>query len=404
MKSHTRNILIVAGLVLLGFFLWHFDVFTDQTSVEKPDDHKVIIVGAGAAGLSAARELEQVGIEYLIIEASDTYGGRLKASEDFIDVPLDLGAEWIHEDPRILEDITGKDDIPESVDIITYNPRELLWFEDGYLSDESQELIDYEEYKFKDTTWFDIFSQYVVPDVEDSIVYNRAVSGIDYAGDVIKVATVDGTTYQPTEIYEAHEVIVTVPVSVLQKEYIDFTPALPGEVIAAINRIEFSTGFKVFLEFDEKFYPEMLQLGPVNQSNQHEEAVFFDALFGKDTERHVLGVLFVGAQADPYVDLSDSEITQKLLDLIDEISDGKGRKHFMQSLVQNWTQEPYIQGAYTTETDDPYIGTLRTIMRPIQNRLFFAGSAYDLQQQGTVPGAYRTGVRAAQKIIDMYGL
>ena len=39
---------------------------------------KVIIIGAGASGLAAAKVLEQNNIDYTILEATNRYGGRLK--------------------------------------------------------------------------------------------------------------------------------------------------------------------------------------------------------------------------------------------------------------------------------------------------------------------------------------
>lgn len=54
--------------------------------------HDVVIVGAGSAGLYAARTLEELGYEVLVIEASDRIGGRVK-SETLGDMRVDLGAE-----------------------------------------------------------------------------------------------------------------------------------------------------------------------------------------------------------------------------------------------------------------------------------------------------------------------
>ncbi|MFT5603021.1 MAG: heterodisulfide reductase subunit A-like polyferredoxin, partial [Flavobacteriales bacterium] len=62
----------------------------------------VIIVGAGASGLAAAKKLEEEGISYQIFEATDKIGGRIQKDETFADFPIDLGAEWIHEDKSIL--------------------------------------------------------------------------------------------------------------------------------------------------------------------------------------------------------------------------------------------------------------------------------------------------------------
>src|ERR1044072_2802174 len=62
------------------------------------DHYEVIIIGAGAAGLAAARHLAQAGIKPLIIEARDRIGGRVHTIREN-DVPVELGAEFIHGNP-----------------------------------------------------------------------------------------------------------------------------------------------------------------------------------------------------------------------------------------------------------------------------------------------------------------
>jgi monoamine oxidase len=52
---------------------------------------RVIIIGAGIAGLSAARELADRGYEVIVLEARDRVGGRC-----YTDNGIDLGAHWIH--------------------------------------------------------------------------------------------------------------------------------------------------------------------------------------------------------------------------------------------------------------------------------------------------------------------
>eukprot|EP00978_Attheya_sp_CCMP212_P026386 scaffold86667_cov47-Attheya_sp.AAC.1 len=61
----------------------------------------ILIIGAGAAGLFAGYTLEYCGLtNYRILEASSDFGGRVQEMTDFLDVPIDLGAEWIHGDPK----------------------------------------------------------------------------------------------------------------------------------------------------------------------------------------------------------------------------------------------------------------------------------------------------------------
>ena len=58
-------------------------------------ENKVVIIGAGFAGLVAARELQTAGIEYEILEAKDRIGGRAW-TEERMGRPLELGATWVH--------------------------------------------------------------------------------------------------------------------------------------------------------------------------------------------------------------------------------------------------------------------------------------------------------------------
>ena len=66
---------------------------------------KVIIIGAGAGGLSAGYLLNQLGVDFEILEASSEFGGRMKINTDFADFPIPLGAEWIETKIEIFSEI-----------------------------------------------------------------------------------------------------------------------------------------------------------------------------------------------------------------------------------------------------------------------------------------------------------
>src|SRR5439155_1692882 len=65
-----------------------------------PRDHKrvdVLVLGAGAAGLAAARDLSHAGLRVTVIEARPRIGGRVLTVHDpRSPVPIELGAEFIH--------------------------------------------------------------------------------------------------------------------------------------------------------------------------------------------------------------------------------------------------------------------------------------------------------------------
>ncbi len=70
---------------------------------QNPD---VIILGAGAAGLSAAIELTRAGLAVSVIEARNRIGGRIFTLRDPVcDAPIELGAEFIHGKPPEIWDL-----------------------------------------------------------------------------------------------------------------------------------------------------------------------------------------------------------------------------------------------------------------------------------------------------------
>src|SRR2546428_11578389 len=60
----------------------------------------VIVIGAGAAGLVAARELAGAGLSVRVLEARDRVGGRAWTDRETLGVPIDRGGAWLHSAER----------------------------------------------------------------------------------------------------------------------------------------------------------------------------------------------------------------------------------------------------------------------------------------------------------------
>jgi monoamine oxidase len=69
-------------------------------------DFDALIIGAGAAGLSAARELDRAGKHVCCLEARDRIGGRvLTVYDPLTPVPIEMGAEFVHGRPGEIFDL-----------------------------------------------------------------------------------------------------------------------------------------------------------------------------------------------------------------------------------------------------------------------------------------------------------
>ncbi|MEM6394857.1 MAG: NAD(P)/FAD-dependent oxidoreductase [Bacteroidota bacterium] len=358
---------------------------------------KVLIVGAGAAGLSAGYLLNRLGIDFEIVEASSRYGGRLKHDNSFADFPIDLGAEWIHESPSVLTDILNNPQIDADLDIIVYNPQEIKTYNEGNLSNLNVGSNFYSEYKFKSTTWFSFFERFIIPEVQDRIVLNAPIARIDHSGDRIVASTETGTTF------EGDRVLITVPVNILQDELIDFIPSLPLEKTEAINSIFMGDGIKVFMEFSERFYPDIVLFGNLfDVIAGTRNKLFYDAAFRKETDKNILGLFAVQTEASTYTDLgSDADIISFVLSELDEIFDGRASQSYIKHVIQNWSSEPYIRGSYSDSFDGDTESIMNTILEPINNKIYFAGEALTFENQSTVHGACESAYKAIEKMMAL---
>lgn len=137
---------------------------------------RVAIVGVGSAGLAAAYHLKKSGFDVQVLEAAAAWGGRIRRLTDFSDVPLDLGAEWIHDDPTVLGRIIGEAETDLDVETIRYRPRTYQFWHKGKLKNFNTLRYAYEEVKFLNTTWYGFFEKFVLPQIYENVQFNAPVS------------------------------------------------------------------------------------------------------------------------------------------------------------------------------------------------------------------------------------
>ncbi len=352
---------------------------------------KVLVIGAGAAGLAAGYILNRYGVDFEILEANPVYGGRVKRDSTFADFPIDLGAEWIHESPSVLANIISNPQVNANLDLIVYNPQSIKTYVNGSLNNINIASNYYSEYKFKRTTWLGFFEQYLVPNFTSKIRLNTPITQINYSGSVVRATDINNN------VYEGNKVLITVPINVLKSNVINFTPALSSAKVDAINGISMGDGIKVFIEFSERFYPDILLFDNIiNAAGGSIEKTYYDAAFRKNSSRNILGLFAVQQFATPYTSLgSDQERINFILKELDEVFGGRASKAYVRHTIQNWSAEPYILGSYSST----FNGDVDEILTPVDNKVYFAGEALDAQASSTVHGACQSAYDMVQTML-----
>lgn len=274
----------------------------------------VIVIGAGATGLMAARELSKAGMKVIVLEARNREGGRIHTIMDEFGFPVEAGAEFIHGDLPLTQSLLKEASIPyheregemyrmekgklqesdeyiEHFDSLISKLKELEHdmpfseFLDKYFGDDKYKTLRDSATRFAegyDTANVERVSSialreewtgggtdtpYYVQDgygrlIDFLSVYNKkmgcevhystVVKEVKWQKDRAEVITASG------DRYAASKCIVTVPLAVLlaeekQEAYIRFTPAVPN-VQNAAKKLGFGAVIKFLFAFKDVFW------------------------------------------------------------------------------------------------------------------------------------------------------
>jgi monoamine oxidase len=424
----------------------------------------VLVLGAGAAGLSAAAHLASCGCSVLVLEARDRIGGRIfTRPETHPNIPLELGAEFIHGDAPLTRELLGRAgafaiDTAGTRWTLTEgraSPRENLFGAVQRLMSEVSALgeadLTVEDFlaRFATDPSLDRARAYARMMVEGfdaadprrasiraiaaewdsmdggqsrpgtgygalmgelarsagglSIRLETIVQSIDWGGEQVKVAA--ASTAGPVELV-APRALVTVPLGVLQLPpealgAIRFDPPLE-EKSTAFRGIAMGPVLKVLLSFRHALW-EDLRGGRLRDAGfLHSAECAFPTLWTQLPARVPLLTAWTGGPRAERLGACDSaEIIEAALDSVQKIL-GTGpqlREQLTAAHVHNWQTDPYARGAYSYITVGGQ-GAPEALARPLRHKLFFAGEAANAGTIGTVEAALQSGRRAAGEILE----
>lgn len=432
--------------------------FNDTPKAANRNQKDIIIIGAGISGLAAAKSLKNQGYNVKIIEARNRIGGRLWTSHKWQDMPIDLGASWIHgvnNNPitEIANNLNAKLIITEYDNSINYNwdGKALIKSQDQEiknLSDEIYSIIENAQNNDEDvsiskaienlskkyhkdsnqhriinfilnsqieqeyggsideisTFWYDSDKQFGGDDklFKDgyNIISDYLANGIEIELEN-KVKTIDWTD-QKIKItsnkknYFSDKVIMTIPLGVLQKQIIKFTPNLPKEKLAAINNIGMGVLNKCYLRFEKCFWPEDVDWIEYISKNQGEWSEWVS--FQNATQMPILLGFNAANYGKKIEKLSDKQIVENAMSVLRRIF-GSKIPNPIDYQITRWAMDEYSFGSYSFNKVGYNPKMRDTLASSLNNKLYFAGEACEKEYFGTVHCAFLSGIRAANEVM-----
>ena len=417
---------------------------------------RVIVVGAGVAGLTAADAARCAGAEVVVLEARDRVGGRTW-SVPFGPGAIDLGAAWIHGPVGnpVAEALTaaqigarndgpyysrmavweaGWVDAPDATALTAavmgdWDPAEALAglsgsdrFVDGvewYIADRELEGHARELVRFglisidgalvaagpPDCISLAGVAAYahgaggnLVPSGGYRTLVERLSAGLDVrlGAPVTRVehGGANVVVHADGGTFEGDRAVVTVPLGVLRDGSVAFDPPLGGGHEVAVERLEMATLEKVAMRFPERFWPESVwQITHV--AGDRAFPVWFD--FSRHVGSPTLIALYNPAIAPGLAEIPAEERAGPALEVL--------RKMFGsvpdpdETLVTDWTGDPWALGSYSYVPVGATADDMRCLAEPVSDRLLLAGEATVRESYGTVHAAFGSGLRAAGRAL-----
>jgi monoamine oxidase len=421
-----------------------------ESSPERPKQADVVVLGAGMAGLTAARALADGGARVIVVEARDRIGGRVYTLRDFAEAPVEAGAEFIHGSRaatftavrtaglrtqpvrhRYLWAHLGQSTQWFPVQLLypdTWPSLSIMWTlrrqrgqdtsaasfietkgyrgrgrelarltMSGHLPGSPEQIGIHglvadgvlrldEGLNHRVLDGYDRLPQQAAAGLD--IRLERRVARISWGPEGVQVTTRGG------EAFAGRTAISSLPHGVLASGAVTFDPGLPESKVRAIKRIATGAVAKVLLRFDERFWPRrMAQLvcgtGPVT--------IYWATSFGTDGPP-VLSAYATGPRAEALSEAGPDKAPDVVLDDLERVFPrARPRSRVRDVRFVDWLTDPNAYGGYTYLPPGA-VGARAALAAADTGPLLWAGSATMWHPMSdTVEAAYLSGLRAARQ-------
>uniref|UniRef100_A0A665T8D3 [histone-H3]-N(6),N(6)-dimethyl-L-lysine(4) FAD-dependent demethylase n=1 Tax=Echeneis naucrates TaxID=173247 RepID=A0A665T8D3_ECHNA len=426
----------------------------------------VIVIGAGASGLAAARQLQNFGTQVVVLEARERIGGRVW-DDTSLGVTVGRGAQIVNgcvnnpialmceqmgvkmhklgercdlfqeggqvTDPAIdkrmdfhfnaILDVVSEWRKDKSQSQDTPLGEKVQEVKKNFLQESGIQFSDNLEYACGSTldqvsarSWDhnEFFAQFsgdhTLLTKGYSVLLHKLAEGldvrtkcpvqaIDYSGDVVKVTSSNGSQWT------AQKILVTVPLTLLQKNLIQFTPPLPERKLKAIHSLGAGIIEKIALQFPYRFWDSKIQGAdyfghiPPSPDKRGMFSVFYD--MDPQGKQAVLMSVITGDAVPSVGDMEDKEVVEECMKVLRELFKEQEVPEPLHFFVTHWRKDIWSQMSYSFVKTGGSGEAYDILAEDVQGKVFFAGEATNRHFPQTVTGAYLSGVREASKMAAM---
>jgi monoamine oxidase len=409
-----------------------------------PDRADVLVIGAGAAGVFAMRELAGSGLSAICLEARRRIGGRILTRRRLARHPVELGAEFIHGADTIIHQLVAE----YGLTLVPHTGEAWSWWDDRLIPDsqlprpplsvlqeirgvaerfrragrgatplsnflatpELSEILNrstvtrrYVEQLIKNDHSVEptalTLEGWLEPDVSGyetnfhinegySALLQRAVetAGLDIRLNrpVQRIEWEPGsvTCFAPHQVLRSRAAIITLPLGVLQHGDVDFDEPLPASKMEAIRALLPGKAFKMVSSFRARRHGRPFwPEGMSFLTSALDSQLHWPASVHRlRGQRHLLTHLVGGDAADRFGQHPDPP--QAILNqLVHMFHKERIRDLFVRAEWHAWHADPYSRSGYSAFPSDADADARRTLGLPIADTLFFAGEAVGVAAQ-----------------------
>ena len=405
------------------------------------------IIGAGAAGIAAARRVAAAGRRFALIEAGNRIGGRCVTDTRSFGAPFDTGAHWIRQaDINPVVKAAAKADL----DVYPVPPGQKIRI--GARHARESELEAFLAAQVRATRAIaeaargkaDVAAARALPkDLAEWQSHHRirawavrhrqgsrrclgdgfrqagarqrgllppglwlaaGESGGRHSG-----AALDARHHHPVgaralEVetpkgrISARAIIVTVSTNVLASGKIRFSPELPHRHLDAANKLKLGTYERIALDMPGN----PLGLAPDDLVFEQSNGPSTAALLANVGRTPLCFVDIGGRSGQTLAAEGQKAMTDFALDWLTKLYGGDIRKAVRSTQATQWIKDPLVLGGWSSAVPGAQQAR-RVLMEPLRDRLWFAGEAVHETAWGTVNGAWKFGDRAAEAALRKMG-